>query len=163
MSEEPEVAERPAVPYAAITVKVRMADLGAVVPPLNQQVFAWLREHGIATAGDPFWKYNVIDMASELEIEAGVALAEPAEVEAPLHSGTLPAGRYATVLHIGHPRMLMDATARLLAWGDHQGLTWDASPAADGEHWGCRLEIYHSRPGQPMDEWPTELAFRLAD
>ena len=71
MSSAPEIVTRPEQPYAAIGVQVAMAELGAVVPPLNQEVFAWLGERSVAPAGAPFWKYNVIDMAGKLEIEAG--------------------------------------------------------------------------------------------
>ena len=62
MSEEPSIVERSAVPYAAIRVRVTMDELGTVVPPLNGEVFQWLAARGVAPAGAPFWKYNVIDM-----------------------------------------------------------------------------------------------------
>lgn len=35
--------------------------------------------------------------------------------------------------------------------------------APDGEQWGCRLETYYDEPGQDMNEWKTELAFKLAE
>ena len=73
MSSAPEIVTRPEQPYAAIRVRVTMADLGAVVPPLNQEVFAWLGERGAAPAGAPFWKYNVIDMAREARDRSGRA------------------------------------------------------------------------------------------
>lgn len=163
MSNEPSITERSDEPYAAITATVTMDTIGTVVPPLNQEVFGWLRDHGIAPAGAPFWKYDVIDMERGMVIEAGVATAEPVEGDERVRAGVLPGGRYATLLHVGHPRTLMDATARLLTWADDQGLTWDVSQSEAGERWACRLEIYHSEPGQDMDEWQTELAFRLAD
>lgn len=165
MIREPTVTERAAEPYAAITAKPRMADIGAVVPPLSQEVFGWLRAHEIAPAGAPFWKYNVIDMDREMEIEAGAPTAGPVEGDGRVHAGVLPAGRYATLLHVGHPRTLIDATARLLKWADAQGLRWDVSPSPEGERWRCRLEIYHTDPAErpDMNEWETELAFRLAD
>src|SRR6185312_14480236 len=75
MSSAPEIVTRPEQPYAAIRVRVSMADLAAVVPPLNQEVFVWLGKQGTPPAGAPFWKYNVIDMAGKLEIEAGVPVA----------------------------------------------------------------------------------------
>lgn len=163
MNTEPSIVERAATPYAAITARVTMAELGAVVPPLNRQVADWLRAKGVAAAGAPFWKYNVVDMERGLEIEAGVATAEPVEGDGTVHGGVLPSGRYATLWHRGHPNTLIDATARLLKWADDRSLAWDASPSPDGERWGCRLEIYHDEPGQDMNEWETELAFRLAD
>lgn len=166
MTREPEVIERVAAPYVAITATATMNNIGAVVPPLTQQVFGWLRSRGIAAVGDPFWKYNVIDMEGGMEVEAGVVVAEPVaelEVDAPVHAGVLPAGRYVTLWHVGHPRTLMDATARLLKWADDHDLSWDVSPSPEGERWGCRLEIYHDKPGQDMNDWETELSFRLAD
>src|SRR2546429_9939364 len=71
MSSAPEIVTRPEQPYVAIRTQVTMEDLGMVVPPLNQEVFAWLGKRGTPPAGAPFWKYNVIDMAGELPLEAG--------------------------------------------------------------------------------------------
>lgn len=161
---EPTIVERPAQPYAAITVKVTMQNLGEVVPPLNQEVFEWLAAHRAEPAGPPFWKYNVVDMERGLEIEAGVATREPVAPDARVHAGELPAGRYATLRQTGHPSTLMDATARLLRWAAQQHLTWDVSESPQGERWGCRLEFYLTDPReQPdMSAWEAELAFRLA-
>lgn len=163
MSEEPTVTERDATPYVAITAKVTMNNIGDIVPPLTQEVFAWVRDHRLTQVDAPFWKYNIIDMERGMEVEAGVAVAEQVDGDDRVHGGLLPAGRYATMLHVGHPKTLMDATARLLTWADGQGLEWDVSPSPEGERWGCRLEIYRDEPGQDMNDWETELAFRLAD
>ena len=165
MSSAPEIVTRPEQPYAAIRVRVTMADLAAVVPPLNQEVFAWLGERGAPPAGAPFWKYNVIDMAAKLEIEAGVPVAAAVASDDRVVTGVLPAGRYATLTHVGHPSELAEATKTLLDWAAGQGLTWDMSPDADGERWGSRLEIYLSDPREEpdMSKWVTQLAFRLAD
>lgn len=165
MSTDPTIVDRPAQPYVAITARVAMQNLGQVVPPLNAEVFGWLAAHGVQPSGEPpFWKYNVIDMERELGIEAGVATGQPLTGDERVHAGVLPAGRYATLRHTGHPDTLIDATARLLRWGDAQGLTWDVSPSPEGERWGCRLELYLTDPAeQPdMNAWETELAFRLA-
>jgi len=164
MSSAPEIETRAEQPYVAIRTQVTMEDLGTAVPPLNQQVFAWLGEHGAAPAGAPFWKYNVIDMAGKLEIEAGVSVAAAVAGDGRVMSGVLPAGRYATLTHMGHPSELM-ATGALLDWAAAQGLTWDMSPGVNGERWGCRLEIYLTDPSQEpdMSKWVTQLAFKLAD
>ena len=80
-------------------------------------------------------------------------------------SGTLPAGRYATVTHIGPPDTLGAATAALLEWADERGVQWDMTVGDEGERWGARLEIYLTDPREQLDlsKWETELAFRLAD
>jgi effector-binding domain-containing protein len=165
MSEEPSIVERSAAPYAAIKVLVTMDELGSIVPPLNGEVFQWLAARGVAPVGSPFWKYNVIDMQGSLEIEAGVAVAESVSGDNRVLGGVLPAGRYVTKQHVGHPSTLMAATAALLDWAAAHGLAWDKSDSPQGQRWGARLEFYLSDPrDEPdMNKWVTELAFRLAD
>jgi len=164
MWSEPKVVERQPQPYVAIKVLVTMEEIGRVVPPLNGEVFGWLADRGVAPSGPPFWKYNVIDMERQLEIEAGVTVEQPVPGDDRVLAGTLPGGSYATLLHTGHPSQLIDATAALLDWGKAQSLTWDRSDVAEGEQWGARLEFYLTDPADEpdMDKWVTELAFRVA-
>jgi effector-binding domain-containing protein len=87
------------------------------------------------------------------------------EGDARVQAGVLPAGRYVTALHVGHPSTLIAATAALLDWAKTKGLTWDVTPSPDGDRWGCRLELYLTDPrAEPdMNKWETQLAFRLRD
>jgi effector-binding domain-containing protein len=161
VSESPTIETRTDQPYAAIPVKVRMEELGSVVPPLTDRVIGWLAARSITPAGPPFWRYVVVDMDAELELETGVAIASPIEGNEEIRAGVLPAGRYATVIHTGHPDTLVTATGDLLEWAVERGLEWDT----DGRTWGCRLEEYLSDPDEVPDmrEWRTRLAFRLRD
>jgi effector-binding domain-containing protein len=151
-------------PYVAIRAQVPMAELSGVADRLGE-VFGWLGARGLAPAGPPFFKYNVIDMAGELEVEAGVPVAAAVDGDGQVVSGVLPAGRYATLTHQGYPSELVDATKTLLDWADEQGLSWDMSLEGTGERWGARLENYLTDASQEpdMSKWLTELAFRLAD
>jgi effector-binding domain-containing protein len=141
-----------------------MAELGPFAGRTGE-VFAWLGVRGLDPAGPPFLKYNVIDMMRQLQVEAGVPVAVPAGSDGEVISGVLPAGRYATVTHVGHPSELLGVTKALLDWAAGQGLTWDMSPGEDGDRWGSRLEIYLTDPREEpdMSKWVTQLAFRLAD
>lgn len=162
---EPQLVQRAEQPYAAIRVLVTMQELGDVVPPLNDEVFAWLAQQGVQAAGPPFWKYNVIDMERQLEIEAGAPTASAITGDDRVSTGVLPAGTYATLTNTGHPSTLIDATRALLEWGDRQSVRWDRSEVGEGEQWGSRLEIYLTDPDEQPDltQWQTELAFRVAD
>ena len=164
MSAVPEIVTRADQPYVAVRTRVAMADLGSLGARLGE-VFAWLGSRGIPPAGAPFFRYNVIDMARDLEVEAGVPVGGAVDGADQLVSGVLPAGRYATLTHVGHPAGLMQATKGLLDWAAGQDLSWDMSPGDDGERWGSRLEIYLTDPSQEpdMSKWVTQLAFRLAD
>jgi len=164
MSAAPQITTRDEQPYAAIRATVTMADLGQLAARFGE-VFAWLGARGVAPAGAPFFKYNVIDMERELEVEAGVPLAAPVVGDDQMVSGVLPAGQYVTLTHVGPPSELIDANRQLLEWAAEQDLTWDVSADDHGERWVSRLEIYLTDPDvEPdMSKWETELAFRLAD
>jgi effector-binding domain-containing protein len=159
-----EVVQREAVPYAAIAVAMPMERL-ATAGPLNGVVFDWLAQQDAAPAGPPFWKYNVIDMAGQLELEVGVATTIRATADDQVGVGELPAGRYLETTVHGHPDGLREATADLLAYADAQGLTFDRADSPTGDRWAARLEYYLSDPAdQPdMTQWDTTLSFKLAD
>jgi effector-binding domain-containing protein len=164
MSAAPEIVTRTEQPYVAIRAQVTMSELPELGARLGE-VFGWLGARGLAPAGAPFFKYNVIDMARELEVEAGVPVVAAVDGDGQMVSGVLPAGRYATLTHVGHPSELYGVTKALLDWAAGQGLTWDMSPGPDGDRWGCRLEFHLTDPAQEpdMSKWATQLAFRLAD
>jgi effector-binding domain-containing protein len=145
MSSAPEIETRAEQPYVAVRARVTMDEIAAFARRFGE-VFGWLDRHGLAPAGPPFFKYNVIDMARELEMEAGVPVATAAGGDGQMVTGVLPAGRYATLTHVGHPSELMAATKALLDWAAGQGLTWDVTPGEDGDRWACRLENYLTDP-----------------
>jgi DNA gyrase inhibitor GyrI len=174
----PEIQARAEQPYVAIRARVTMAELGELGARFGD-VFAWLGARGLAPAGAPFFRYRVIDMMQGLEVDAGVPVAVPVPVpvagggdgggggggggDGGIVADVLPAGRYATLTHVGSPDELVTANKTLLDWAAEQGLAFDMSPGEDGERWGSRLEIYLTDPAQEPDlsKWVTELAFRL--
>ncbi len=160
----PEITERAEQPYVAIRAHVTMRELGEVAHRIGD-VFGWIASHGLAPAGPPFFRYIVIDMERQLEVEVGVPVQAVVDGDDQVISGVIPAGRYATVIHVGPPDSLMGATAALLDWAADQSLRWDMTVGDDGEHWGARLENYLTDPREQPDmtKWETELAFRLAD
>jgi effector-binding domain-containing protein len=161
---EPRIVERAEQPYVGITGSVTITSIGDVADRIPD-VFGWLAERGIEPVGAPFFRYTILDMDGEFDVEAGVPIAAPTEGSGDVRTGTLPAGRYLTVTHIGHPDGLAEATMELLDWAAQEGLEWDVTDTGAGQKWGCRLEIYNTNPAEEPDasKWETTLAFRLAD
>jgi effector-binding domain-containing protein len=159
-----EIVTRAEQPYLAVRAKVTMAGLGEFAARLGE-VAGWLGARGLAPAGAPFFRYNVIDMMRDLEVEAGFPVAAATEGGGEIVAGVLPAGRYAALTHTGHPSELADATGELLEWAAARGLEWDMTQTSQGDRWGCRLETYLTNPDEEpdMSKWVTQLAFRLAD
>ncbi|WP_042395365.1 GyrI-like domain-containing protein [Streptacidiphilus carbonis] len=159
------IVERAAQPYAGVRAVVAMESVDTVAHRIPE-VIGRLAALGVAPAGAPFLKYDVIDMERGLEVEAGVPVAGPAaEGEGDLFFGVLPGGRYALHTHVGGFDGLVGATALLLERAAAAGLRWDMVPTEAGDRWGCRIESYLTDPRTQPDssKWETELAFRLAD
>jgi effector-binding domain-containing protein len=163
MEIQAQVVQRDAQAYVAIREAVTMETISEIADRIPE-VFGWLGARGVEPTGAPFLKYNVIDMGRRLEIEAGVPVAAEVAGEGDVLAGVLPAGRYATVRHVGPFDQLVDVTAALLDWAAKQGLEWDVVDTDEGQRWGCRLEIYETDPrAEPdMSKWETVLAFKLA-
>jgi GyrI-like small molecule binding protein len=120
--------------------------------------------HRHDTGRTPFLRLYVIDMANELDVEAGVPVALPVIGDDPVFAGILPAGRYVDYVHVGHPDGLVKATAAVLAWADTAGPKLDMRPIPNGNAWGCRLMVFLTNPADEPDpnNWKTELLFRIA-
>ena len=71
MSAAPEIETRTEQPYVAIRAQVTMDGIAALRRPHRRGVRLAGRPRPDARRGPPFLKYNVIDMARELEMENG--------------------------------------------------------------------------------------------
>jgi effector-binding domain-containing protein len=168
---EPQIQQRDALPYLAIRSEVPNG-IPAVVDRTFPQLFAWLGQHGIEPAGPPFIRYLEVDHDGEpLEIEVAAPVADEAEPDenAPVRAGTLPAGRYATLLHTGPYRHddvpdLGDAQAALRSWTEQQGIV-TGRPSERGSSLAACVE--HYRVGPPLEadwtKWETELAYLVVE
>ncbi|MGW0518644.1 GyrI-like domain-containing protein [Crossiella sp. NPDC003009] len=161
---EPQIETRAAQPYLGVTATVTMTTFRLVADRIGE-IIGLVMGRGGNLAGAPFFRYHVIDMAGELVVEAGVPTTEPMTGEGDITPGELPAGRYVTLTHTGHPDQLIEVTDNLLKWAEQQNLTWDLRTSDRGEHWGSRIESYLTNPQEEpdMSKWSTQLAVRLAD
>ncbi|MEV6394244.1 GyrI-like domain-containing protein [Streptomyces sp. NPDC051907] len=161
---QPAVVRREEQLYAFIRGSVRMDSFEAIADRLPELV-GWLADHEVAFADAPFFRFNTVDMQGESVVEAGVPVVSAPEPEGDIGIAMLPAGRYATHTHVGHPDQLFGVITELRAWAEREGLEWDMTYVDGVEHWACRLESYKTDPRQEpdMSKWEIELAFRLAD
>jgi effector-binding domain-containing protein len=155
---EPELRQRTEQPYVAIAARVNgEAEFRQAADRGFPALFGWLAEHDIAPAGPPFIRYREFDedgqpIAIELAAPVGTAVA----ADGPVLADTLPAGRWATLLHVGPYNHATEpdlpaAHAALRQWMDEHGLP------VPGE---C-VEQYRLGPVEEADysKWETELAY----
>lgn len=165
MISEPKIESREAQQYVAVHSEVPSSELPKVIPQSIGEVIGWLNEKGVAPAGAPFVRYNVINMPGLLDIEVGWPVANSVSGNGRVSAGVLPAGRYATLLYTGDYPGLQGATAALLDWGAKQNVVWDNWEAEKGDAFGGRFESYLTDPNQEPDlsKHETIVAIRLAD
>ncbi|GAA3718990.1 GyrI-like domain-containing protein [Nonomuraea antimicrobica] len=160
----PQIIEFPERHYVGARATITMTTFGLIADRIGE-IVGRLAGLGVPIAGAPFLRYESIDMPGDrLVVQAGVPVATPVAGEGDLFAAVLPAGRYATLSHHGHPDQLAGAIESLLKWAGEQELKWDMTEHDGTEHWGCRLELYNTDPRVEPDphNWDTDLQFRLA-
>ncbi|WP_320670893.1 GyrI-like domain-containing protein [Patulibacter defluvii] len=160
----PQIETRPDQPYVAIAARATPAGLPAIVDPGFPELFGWLAERGIAPAAAPLIRYRTTG-PGELAFELAVPLAAPVAGDERISAGTLPAGRYAVLVHVGPFGGLQASHAELERWTGENGLRLDRRDDRDGLAWGAMVEQYLTDPRSEPDvqRWRTEIAYRLAD
>ncbi len=158
------LATHPARPYLAIRIEVPMSEIGNQCPPLIGEVMGWMGEHGIAPAGPPLFRYLAFGERETIDVGFPVAQC-PAAPGGKVIADSLPAGRYAVMLHRGPYAGLHAATKQLLDTLRKDGLAPDLAPQPGGQRWGGFVESYLTDPRAEPDEsrWLTEVSVRLAD
>jgi len=148
---EPQLQRRAAQPYLAIHARVSSeAEFRHAADTGFPALFGWLGEHEVEPGGPIFIRYR----AGSDDIELGVPVAPGVAGDERVRAGELPAGCWATVVHVGPYRSETDpdlaaGRATLEAWADAQGL-------ARGDY----VEHYVKGPVEEPDHarWETELA-----
>jgi hypothetical protein len=171
MATEPQMQQRGERPYVAIPAHVPTeAELRKAADSGFPELFGWLQQRGVEPAGPLFIRYMVVTAEGEpLDVQLAVPVAPGVSGDNRVRTGTLPAGSWATLVHIGPYNStttpdLGAARVALREWMDERGLSM-ASRETDGPtvlH-GC-VEHYRIGPVEEPDyaRWETELAYLTA-
>jgi len=163
MLSEPRFENRAVQPYVAIRRTVKMGGIGRVLPPLLDEVLAWLQKERIRPVGAPFFRYWQTDLdANRFVVDVGWPVAEAVTGEGDMIGDTLPAGQYAVILNTGPFDNLFDAYNALFDWAEANDVTWQIST---DKSWGARVEHYLIGPADESDpqQWQAEIALLIAD
>lgn len=153
--------------YVSILAKMPMRQMGKVLLPLWDEVFAFIAENDLKQAGAPFWRYRIINMEGEMHIEAGVPISKATRSAGRIIADSFPAGQYVRATYTGKVKGkgLYFATGALLEWAQQHGVDWDAWDVPEGHAWAARSEFYLTDPETEPDpaKWQTELVFKVKD
>jgi effector-binding domain-containing protein len=158
------IATRKPQPFAAHVLRLRQPEIAAKAPPLIGEVIAWVNAHGGQTTGAPFFNYVNFFPDGTMEMQVGMPTATVMAGDDTVTTGTLPGGRFASLVHEWPYQELHQANVTLMDWAKDAGHQLDGRPEGDRFVGATRLEIYLSDPDEsPSGKPVTEVAFRLAD
>jgi effector-binding domain-containing protein len=172
MERGPLIQQRASQPYVGILAQATSEEeFRAAVHRGFPELFGWLRENGIQPAGPPFIRYlEVAGDGQPLRFEFAAPTTAEVSPSGPVEAGALPAGRYATLLHVGPYTSaevpdLGDARDELLDWARGQGIEWNGSETANGTEFEACVERYLNDAASEPDwsKWRTELAYLVSD
>ena len=160
---EPQIDERAEQPYLGLRGKAPHTDLSNFIPTGIDALLAYLAEHGVPPAGAPFLRYHVINMKTEMYLEIGVPVVSASAAGTDrIRPGTLPAGRYASLVYRGVANGI-PANGALIEWVETQGQKLDRWDVPEGDAFAGRYEVFLSGPDDNPDpgQWDTEVAIKL--
>lgn len=148
MSYDISLSELPKTPTLSIREKVPFPQLPEKVGSFVGQAVAHAQAHDQQQDGAPFTRVHGFANGA-VDLEAGIALAEPLPAQPPLASGYLPGGAVATTVHAGNYTTLPAAGEALRAWAAQEGYrptgpSWDRHLVAPGhdpnpENWRTQV------------------------
>lgn len=147
-----QVEEIPARPTLSVRRVAAVQDLPQAMGSAYGAVMAYATAQAIPVEGPAYVIYYNMDMGA-LDMEIGFfAPHAPPTAGEDVRSGHFPAGRWATVLHVGPYDGLKEAYSALEQWVAAQGL----APA------GLACEFYYNGPDDtPPSEFRTQAMFLL--
>lgn len=156
----PMVATMPSIPTLGIRVRAPFRGMLSTRDQLLSELITWIDERQIADLGHFFLRLYVVDMAGIMDLEVGVTDVDH-RGDGRVQPGELPAGQYATLTYRNHAYR---ANKMLLDWARENAIALDASTEADGDHFGCRTELYLTDPRtEPRKtRWSVQLSISTA-
>lgn len=157
------VYERPDEHYMGIRTQTPFKGMFTVIDKhLIKELRAWMKQENVEPAGQPFFRYYIINMEGEMDVEVGIPVVTPLPGNGRICPGVLPAGRYASLIYIGTG---YTGSGALTRWAIENGLAFDQWDDPKGTAFRARYERYLTDPNiQPLkSKWEVEVAVKLVD
>jgi effector-binding domain-containing protein len=109
-------------PIVSIRTRTSLAQMAAFMGGAYGELFQLIGQQGVRPAGPPFAVYHDPEFKEDdIDVEAGVPVAEPVASVGRVVGGELPAGPIAFTLHLGPYEEIGGAYGALLSWIQEHG------------------------------------------
>ena len=156
------IVEKPARSYLGIRFETPFEGMFAVVTKALKEMRKWSKENALSDDGPYFLRYYRTDMKGIMDVEVGLMTNSGLVGQGRIQPGSLPQGRYATLVYRGNG---LRGNQALMKWASDHDITFDLLAAGDMESFTCRYEAYQTdyriEPRKLL--WDVELSIKIAD
>ncbi len=156
------IIAKPERPYLGIRFETPFDGMFALVTKALKELRTWGKENGLSDEGPYFLRYYHCDMKSMMDVEVGLMTHSGLVGQGRIQPGSLPQGRYATLVYRGNG---LRGNQALMKWATDNGITFDPLVADTVESYTCRYEAYLTdyriEPRKLL--WDVELSIKIAD
>ena len=156
----PAIEHRGERDYVARRVVMQLRDFGERIPVLMGELCGWMQQHNVTASGAMFLRFHTIDMPERIDVEAALPVDGAPQPEDDISTGTVPAGRYATLIYTGVENAVAQ-NRRLIDWIAAQGETMDYERRTDGDQFAARIETLMSDPEDLPAQSQWQIAIKL--
>ncbi|MEO7858872.1 MAG: GyrI-like domain-containing protein [Nitrospirales bacterium] len=156
------IVDKPERPYLGIRFETLFGGMFAVITKALKELRKWSKDNSLSEEGPYFVRYYHCDMKEIMDVEVGLMTNSAHPGQTRVKQGSLPKGRYATLVYRGNG---LRGNQALMKWATDHGARFD--PLVDGqvESYTCRYEAYltdyHIESRKLL--WDVELSIKIAD
>ena len=156
------IVEKPERSYLGIRFKTPFGGMFALITKALKEMRKWSKENSLPEDGPYFVRYYHCDMKDIMDVEVGLMTNSSHVGNGRIKPGSLPKGRYATLVYRGNG---LRGNQALMKWATDHGVTFDPLVPDAVESYTCRYEAYLTdyRIESRKLLWDVELSIRIAD
>jgi effector-binding domain-containing protein len=156
------IVEKPERAYLGIRFKTPFEGMFAVVTKALKELRKWSKENLLPDEGPYFLRYYHTDMKGMMDVEVGLMTSSDLVGQGRIKAGSLPNGRYATLVYKGNG---LRGNQALMKWASDHGITFDHLVDGEAQSFTCRYEAYltdyRTEPRKLL--WDVELSIKIAE
>ena len=161
---QPKLEQRKKMFTIGIRKKIPSKTIASTIPKLMNQTKKWLLDHQVSSWGKPFFRFYMINMGTEYDLEVGYLISNPIAGDETVKGNEIPAGTYGVLQYKGKNRGYQGNKA-LIEWAKALHIEWDRWDSPDGDNFQCRYEVYLSNIENEPDHrnWVKEVCIKVKE
>lgn len=156
------IVEKPERSYLGIRLNTPFGGMFAVITKALKELRKWSRANSLSEEGPYFVRYYHCDMQDIMDVEVGLMTISGHAGQGHIKPGSLPKGRYATLVYKGNG---LRGNQALMKWATENGVKFDPLVPNAVESYVCRYEAYLTdyRIESRKLLWDVELSIKIVD